>query len=258
MRETINYFNFAHNSHMLAHPALTRSLRWGSTVELFILDVRSNRNTTTKEIISKQDMDWLKEGLTNSTAKFKIIVSGSPFSNAAALQLPLFDIWTAFTKQREELRDHIVKGTGIRGTFFVSGDFQFGALASIEPVPPNTERPKYRLKWGGHNITEVAVGPSGTRINPYTVYNARLALASRQFPTIVDTWTYTRFSLEPNLGELNVQFIDDLGNIIDEKTVMMFLPHCENDGLPCYPCPSGKDEAYAKANACELSSAPAA
>jgi phosphodiesterase/alkaline phosphatase D-like protein len=184
--------------------------------------------------MSQTQMDWLKAGLSNAnTAKFKIVVSAVPFTNAAALQLPPQDSWTSFASQRKELMDHITLNT-IRGVLFISGDFQFGSVSYAEPVPSNPDFQKARLQWGNWNTTEIAAGPSGTRINPYMVFNSRLAFATRQFPVIIDTWTYTRVQLEPVTGQVFVQFVDDLGNVIDDRTLELGLPGCDVAGA--WPC----------------------
>lgn len=218
-------------------PALYRSIRYGNEVEIFVTDVRSERNSTQGRIMSQAQLDWLKAGLLNTVnpCKFKIVVTAVPFSNAAALSLPPQDSWSSFPVQRKDLLDTITNNT-IRGVLFISGDYQFGAVSYVEPVPANADYQKMRLPWGTYNTTEISAGPSGTRINPYMVFNSRLAFASRQFPAVIDTWTYTRIQLEPVTGQVFIQFVDDLGNIIDDRTLELGLPACGAENS--WPCKS--------------------
>jgi len=65
-----------------------RSYRWGRDVELFILDARSyrsdNRQTDTPEnaktMLGRRQLEWLRNGLTRSTATWKIVSSDVPIS----------------------------------------------------------------------------------------------------------------------------------------------------------------------------------
>ncbi|WP_437336476.1 alkaline phosphatase D family protein [Sorangium sp. So ce394] len=62
------------------------SFRWGNTLELFILDCRSERRVIRSDsdeivkgrYISKKQMEWLINGLHNSPAVFKFILNSSP------------------------------------------------------------------------------------------------------------------------------------------------------------------------------------
>ena len=47
-------------------------------IELFVLDVRTNR--TNETMISREQMDWLKQGLTDSSSVFKIIMTANAFT----------------------------------------------------------------------------------------------------------------------------------------------------------------------------------
>lgn len=68
---------------------------------------------------------------------------------------------------------------------------------------------------------EVMVGPTGTSISPVKDYLATLTLASRQtqFSFLVDTWTYTRFEIDPLKPSVKVEFVNDVGFPIQSKTL---------------------------------------
>jgi len=101
--------------------------------------------------------------------------------------------WNLFYKdQRNEILDHVVNNA-IRGVVFISGDLQFGTLARVEPIPTRDKDNHTIVEFGRYNISEVAVGPVGTRVRPEVLLNSRTAaaLASGQFKVLIDTWTYT-------------------------------------------------------------------
>jgi alkaline phosphatase D len=80
---------------------LYRSVRWGRSVELFLLDTRQYRDRNAdpdgpaKTMLGKAQRDWLLEGLTRSTALWKIIGTSVPLSipKGGTLQLPGNDSW---------------------------------------------------------------------------------------------------------------------------------------------------------------------
>jgi len=64
------------------------------------------------------------------------------------------------------------------------------------------------------NQFEVAVGPSGSRINPSVRLNSVLGFVANRFQTFIDTWSYTLFEADPVLQLVNIYFKDDSGQII--------------------------------------------
>jgi alkaline phosphatase D len=65
-----------------------RSLRWGSDLEIFVLDARSyrDRNDTldtaaeAKEMLGREQIAWLVDGIQRSTATWKVVSSDVPIS----------------------------------------------------------------------------------------------------------------------------------------------------------------------------------
>jgi alkaline phosphatase D len=83
------FFDF----HPLSPPAeeperIYRSFRWGAEVELFLLDARSYRSENDrvdssenrKTLLGERQLDWLKKGLAESTATWKIVSTDVPLS----------------------------------------------------------------------------------------------------------------------------------------------------------------------------------
>ena len=96
-------------------------------IDFFMLDVRYYRtpNKTvddgTKTMLGQRQLAWLKEGLKNSTARFKIVCSGSEWQT---MTQP--DCWSSFARERQEIFDHIVN-QNIGGVVLLSGDRHFTA-----------------------------------------------------------------------------------------------------------------------------------
>jgi len=184
--------------------------------------------------------------LSLSGAKFKLIMSGNSFADLTSLLVFPTGSWKLFYKnQREELLDHIVNKT-IRGVVFISGDLQFGTISTVEPVPSRKSGDPI-IEWGRYNISEIAVGPSGTRIRPEVIFNSRTGLSSSgQFRSLIDTWSFTRsrcivyyrkrslltyfagFEANPVDGTLTMEFINDIGTIVANRTLEMYLPLDQN------------------------------
>jgi alkaline phosphatase D len=73
-----------------------RSFRWGSSVELFLLDARSYRSANDREdssektLLGRAQLDWLKNGLASSTATWKVVSSDVPLSIATGSQAEVY------------------------------------------------------------------------------------------------------------------------------------------------------------------------
>ncbi len=78
---------------------LYRSVRWGKHVELFLLDTRQYRSPNLqpdgpdKTMLGPAQLRWFLDGLTASTATWKIVVSGVPLSSHTGRILTGRDGW---------------------------------------------------------------------------------------------------------------------------------------------------------------------
>jgi alkaline phosphatase D len=140
-----------------------RSHPWGDSVEVFVLDARSERQPSTRTsdnpvFVSQAQMDWLKSGLEASTAHFKVVLTSVNMTNlpgAAGWDIPLGydDRWEGYGAQRVELLDHIVNNR-IENVWFLAGDIHVGFVGMLEPEGP------YSSMW------EITVGPGASSVNP--------------------------------------------------------------------------------------------
>lgn len=185
-----------------------RSYSWGSTLEVFVLDSRSERKPSTAsgpnaQYLSPAQMAWLKSGLSSSPATFKIVVTSVPITNMPALwDLYAIDRWEGYPAARKDLLDHIT-GKGIKGVLFVSGDFHLGASAAVEP------------SGAAASLREVLMGPGGQDAN--VLWNT---LPSSQFEFKTGTNNYVSFVADPNATPptIKVTFVDGGGSKLFEKT----------------------------------------
>lgn len=182
-----------------------RKLSWGDAADVFVLDARGERRNG--NYLSPEQLTWLKDGLSASTARFKIVVNPVPITDLADVvgELQQEDRWQGYPVQRGELLQHIADEE-VAGVLFISGDFHIGALGKVDAPGGPAE-----------DVWEVLAGPGGSPINP--VVNFGVEFDAERFPIIVPGHNYVLFEADPESGEILVQFIDDNGLMIDERTL---------------------------------------
>jgi phosphodiesterase/alkaline phosphatase D-like protein len=180
-----------------------RRLPWGDVVEFFVLDCRGER--IAGDYISRAQLDWLKQGLADSTARFKVVLNSVPITDLSfvpiAGDIDAYDRWQGYPEQRQELVDHCA---GIEGVLFVSGDFHVGAAAYIEPENAP----------GGH-LKEILCGPGGSPIS--SAY--ALIPEGGRLPMIITQFNYTRFECDPDRGQITVSWIGNGGEVLGSLTM---------------------------------------
>lgn len=109
-------------------------------VEVFLLDDRYYRGLD-DSILGDAQEQWLFDALLDSTATFKLVLSGSQFS-----LLGTMDSWAVFPEAQTRLRAHIAD-QGIEGVVFLSGDIHRSELRLLPPTA------------GGYPIPELTSSP---------------------------------------------------------------------------------------------------
>ncbi len=113
-------------------PGVFFSYSYGA-VDFFFLDDRFYRDpnndpdTTEKTLLGQEQLDWLKAELSQSTAVFKVLVSGGGWSSSKG---PTGDSWAAFLNERNQIFDFI-RDNKIGGVILISGDSHIGELNVI-------------------------------------------------------------------------------------------------------------------------------
>ncbi len=178
---------------------LWRSLRFGAAVELFVLDCRSERDLAAGEYVSRAQLDWLRAGLSASTATWKIVANSVPIA-----QMPdAWDVagmgtdrWEGYPAQRAELLDHIL---GMQGVLFVSGDFHQTGVYRVDPGSP---------------VLDVLCGPAGSFLNPA----GQLLPEDEQYLYTDAIWSATALECSVD-GTCRITMIAEDGSIVLDMTV---------------------------------------
>jgi alkaline phosphatase D len=110
-----------------ARPArLYRSLRWGRTAEIFILDTRQYRTPADahdgpeKTMLGAEQKRWLFDGLTRSDAAVKIIAT------SVVLRFHARDSWGGYGRERDEIL-RFIRDRRIGPVIFLAGDVHYAA-----------------------------------------------------------------------------------------------------------------------------------
>ncbi len=175
-----------------------RSLQWGKTLEVFVLDARSERKPSTRNLpnaqfISPAQMTWLKGRLKSSPAMFKLVATSVPIGNFPLSASGEADKWEGYPAQREELLDFITQ-QALTGVFFLSGDLHFGSVGGVGTTPA-------RLK-----LKEILMGPAGSQPGSPN-------LDPPLFDKVIDQRNYTVFRADPVKKELAIEFFGVSGSI---------------------------------------------
>lgn len=96
-------------------------------LEFFMLDDRFHRGID-DAMLGAGQTDWLKTGLLESTATFKLLVSGSQWTSNGST-----DSWKSFLEDRDALFDFITENE-IAGVVLLSGDIHRSSFRRLAPV----------------------------------------------------------------------------------------------------------------------------
>lgn len=177
-----------------------RSVRWGKTVEFFVLDCRGERDVASGRYVSDAQLAWLEKGLTSSTATFKVILNSVPISEFPG---PLFglgkdDRWEGFPTQRTALLQFI-DDQKIPGVLWISGDFHLASAGRVSRSGP------------GQQAIEALVGPAGQQPNVSPTYPGK-----PQFDFATGVNNYTIVDLDPSTRVATLRYVSGTGKILSE------------------------------------------
>jgi len=174
-----------------------RSLRWGNAVEFFVLDCRGERSDN--QYLSDDQMEWFETALTDSPARFKVVLNSVPITDLSSFgsigETMATDRWQGYPESRDRILQHIAD-SGIEGVLWVSGDFHVGAVSKVDASGGIAED-----SW------EVLTGPGGSPIDD--LYS--LVPETDRMPAVVTTHNYVLFRCNPDNGQVIVRFIADDG-----------------------------------------------
>jgi alkaline phosphatase D len=177
---------------------LYRSIRYSDTLEVFVLDVRSERDPEAGQYVSPEQLQWVIDGLDNSTAVFKLILTSVPFADFESLigDVAADDRWQGYPEQRSELIDTAASHDNV---YFLSGDFHLGFISRVDPADG-----------AGFDLYDVLMGPGGNVASPI----GDLLLETDQFLLGLSARNTTRFTADPLTETLFVEFIGEDGEVL--------------------------------------------
>jgi len=125
---------------------LYRTIRYGSDVEMFLLDTRQYRSKNSepdgpaKTMLGAAQLRWLLDGMAASTATWKVVVTSVPLSvpKGGGAAVPGYDGWaggtdgTGFERERQVIVDAIL-GTPIVNVVFLGGDIHWVQANAYDP-----------------------------------------------------------------------------------------------------------------------------
>ncbi len=125
---------------------LYRSVRYGSDIEMFLLDTRQYRSRnaeldgTKKTMLGPSQLRWLLDGLASSDATWKVVVTSVPLSvpKEGTKSEPGYDGWaggadqTGFERERQVIVDAVVKHK-LKNVIFLAGDVHFVQANAYDP-----------------------------------------------------------------------------------------------------------------------------
>ncbi len=183
---------------------LWKTVRWGDSVELFVLDGRGERKPSTRLsadpiYLSPTQLDWFKAGLKASPCALKLILNSVPISDFGFSAFNA-DGWRAYQKQRLEILKFI-EAENIRGVLWLSGDHHFASAGTISASGPGTA------------AIEVLAGPGSQSSNP--LWNL---LKPPRWDFASGTNNYLAVHCDPVKREAKVVFHDAKGATLFDKT----------------------------------------
>lgn len=107
-----------------------RSLRWGREVEVFVLDGRQYADPLDapdgpdKSLLGREQRDWLLDGVTRSTATWKVLVTSSPLSILRSAQGPQDD-YVSFEHELRLILDAF-RDAGVTNFVWLTADVHWG------------------------------------------------------------------------------------------------------------------------------------
>lgn len=162
---------FEHNPRFPGGNRIYRSLRFGRTAELFLMDQRSYRDNQpcgdgivppcaelpqARSFLGRSQMSWLKGGLEKSDASWKVIGNQVMIMETKALgnAYLAYDSWQGYPTERAELINHIASKQ-IKDVVFVTGDIHTFIAGDVKLDPG---APTVALEFVGGSITSQGLG----------------------------------------------------------------------------------------------------
>ncbi|MEK7757181.1 MAG: alkaline phosphatase D family protein, partial [Planctomycetota bacterium] len=187
---------------------LYRTVRAGADLELFILDTRQYRSRNAdqdgpaKTMLGENQLQWLLNGLTESTATWKVIVTSVPLSiPKGGGGVSGYDGWAGgpggpgFERERQVIVDTIL-GRKVKNVVFLAGDVHYVQANAYDPNGDETP-----------DFHEFVVGPLSAAPGRQTPPNTGLRPT-----TLINESGYMNFGLiRVSKSSFDVTVLDEAG-----------------------------------------------
>lgn len=188
---------------------LYRTVRAGADLELFILDTRQYRSRNAdqdgpaKTMLGERQLQWLLNGLTESTATWKVIVTTVPLSvpKGGGIAVPGNDGWaggadgTGFERERQVIVDRIL-GRKVDNVVFLASDVHYVQANAYDPNGDGTA-----------DFHEFVAGPLSAAPGPQMPASAGLRPT-----TLINEGGYMNFGLiRVTKSAFDVTVLDEVG-----------------------------------------------
>jgi alkaline phosphatase D len=164
-----------------------RKISYGNLADIFMLDTRlydrslqgGNTNDTLRHLIGNEQMEWLKNELINSTAKWKILGQQVMMGNLTPFGLLINDDqWDGYNADRKKLYD-IILNNNIKNVITLTGDIH---TAWAMDLPYNTST--YNATTGAGSVGVEFVCTSVTSLSSPVPLDPLYPLLSALLPHI--------------------------------------------------------------------------
>jgi alkaline phosphatase D len=171
-----------------------RSVRWGSGLELFLLDTRQYRDAKRTSMLGKKQREWFLNGLEKSTATFKFVATTVPMSGGGS------DRWDGYPKERKEIL-RFINEKKLRGVVFLSADLHCAAITKI---------PK------GGGLLDITAGPLAAPLNRVTSGTAK-----RFEYFLAENFNFAKVTVDPNNApdQALLEFIDQDNRVFHTRRI---------------------------------------
>lgn len=172
-----------------------RTVRWGASVELFLLDTRQYRNPNRSSMLGRTQKEWFLEALAASSAAFKFVATPVPMAGGGR------DRWDGYPKEREEILRFITQKK-MRGVTFMSADLHCAAITKIP---------------GSGGLIDITAGPLGGPLNRIT--NS----AHRRYEFfLAENFNFAKITVDAKAdpAEARVEFIDQDNRVFHRRKII--------------------------------------
>lgn len=187
-----------------------RRSSWGAILDVFVLDVRSERDAAAGLYIGAEQEAWLLDELRASTATFKLVATTVPITDYTDFigDIQAEDRWQGWPEQRERVL-RTIEDDGVEGVLWVGGDVHFATVSSLAVAGSGDP---------GQGQYEVVAGPAGSFPNVAAdLYEGETG----QYLTMFSTWNTVLLTFDPGLRSVEVVFVGDDGAELDRLTLSL-------------------------------------